>query len=433
MRMVDLIARKRDGDILTEKEIRFVINGYVSGKIPDYQMSAWTMAIYFSGMTDEEITALTRAMIDSGDRVDLSSIPGVKVDKHSTGGVGDTTTLVLAPLVAALGIPVAKMSGRGLGFTGGTLDKLESIPGFRVEWSTGAFIEHVRTCGLAVIGQTEDLVPADKKLYALRDVTGTVESIPLISSSIMSKKIASGADAIVLEVTTGSGAFMKDEQSAVALAETMVRIGTRVGRRTMAVITDMDQPLGRAVGNALEVKEAIALLHGEGPDDLKELVLTLGSLMVYAAGEASDPSQARVRLLEVLQSGRAWDQFRRFIASQGGDLAYVDNPERLPQAARQLELLATSSGYLTKLPAASIGLAAMQLGAGRETKESMIDHAAGIMLHRKIGDYVQAGEPILTLHTNRDNGESVREALGRAVTLGDYMPAHQLIHRIITD
>lgn len=433
MRMVDLIAKKRDGGSLTEDEIRFIISGYVSGRIPDYQISAWTMAIYFRGMIDEEIVALTRAMIDSGDCVDLSSIPGVKVDKHSTGGVGDTTTLVLAPLVASLGIPVAKMSGRGLGFTGGTLDKLESIPGFHVELPIDDFVAHVRKNGLAVIGQTGDLVPADKKLYALRDVTGSVESIPLIASSIMSKKIAAGADAIVLEVTVGSGAFMKDEASAVRLAKTMVRIGTRVGRRTIAVITDMNQPLGLAVGNALEIKEAIALLHGKGADDLKELVLTLGSLMVYAAGKASDLNQARELLLETLESGRAWDQFRRFIASQGGDTAYVDDPNKLPQAERQLILRATGNGYLTKLPANPIGLAAMRLGAGRETKDSVIDHAAGIVLHKKIGDYVQTGEPILTLHTNRDNGEAVREALGKRLVIGERVPGNQLIHRIITE
>lgn len=433
MRMVDIITKKRDGGTLTEEEIRFFVANYVSGNIPDYQASAWAMAVYFQGMNDSETAALTRAMIDSGECVDLSSINGIKVDKHSTGGVGDTTTLVLAPLVASLGVPVAKMSGRGLGFTGGTLDKLESIPGFRVELPIGTFMNLVKRSGIAVIGQTGDLVPADKKLYALRDVSGSVESIPLIASSIMSKKIAAGADAIVLEVTTGTGAFMKDEASAVRLAETMVRIGTQVGRRTMAVITDMSQPLGFAIGNALEIKEAIDTLRDAGPSDLKELVLTLGSLMVCAAGKADDPASARHLLLESIESGRAFSKFRSFIADQGGDVSFVDHPEKLPQAAHQIDFLAPKSGFITGLAADQIGLAAMLLGAGRAMKTSTIDYAAGIVLHKKIGDTVKQGEPILTLHTNQNNGEAVREKLHAAVKIGEQAAAHRLIHRIIEE
>ncbi|MFT8318160.1 MAG: pyrimidine-nucleoside phosphorylase [Sporolactobacillus sp.] len=431
MRMVDIIIKKREGQELSPEEIGFFIDGYVNGSVPDYQASALTMAIYFQGMTDREIADLTRSMIDSGDRIDLSAIKGIKVDKHSTGGVGDTTTLILAPLVASLGVPVAKMSGRGLGFTGGTLDKLESIPGFHVEISSGKFIDLVKREGIAVIGQTGDLVPADKKLYALRDVSGSVESIPLIASSIMSKKIAAGAEAIVLEVTTGRGAFMKDEQHACQLAETMVKIGNHVGRKTLAVITDMSQPLGFAIGNALEVKEAIQTLQGEGPEDLTELVLTLGSLMVLAAGKADSAEDAREQLIQSIQKGEAFAKFKKFIANQGGDLAVIDDPSLLPRASYRFDLPASRSGIIAQLAANEIGLAAMLLGAGRATKDSVIDYAAGIVLHKKIGDHVRKGEALLTIHANRTDVQEVREKLAAAIVIADEAPPYHLVHKII--
>ncbi|WP_010630772.1 pyrimidine-nucleoside phosphorylase [Sporolactobacillus vineae] len=433
MRMVDIITKKRDGHALTPEEINFFINGYVTGAIPDYQASALTMAIYFRDMSDQEIATLTEAMVHSGDTVDLSGIRGVKVDKHSTGGVGDTTTLVLAPLVAAAGVPVAKMTGRGLGFTGGTIDKLESIPGFHVTLTPEQFIRSVNEDQIAVIGQSSELVPADKKLYALRDVTGSVESIPLIASSIMSKKIAAGADAIVLEVTTGAGAFMKDEEGAVRLAETMVRIGRHVGRTTAAVITDMSQPLGRAVGNALEVKEAIETLRGAGPDDLKELVLTLGSLMVCAAGKMTDPGAAREQLESLLNDGRALEKFRQFVANQGGDPNVIDHPDSLPAARFQIELPAEHSGYITELAADQIGLAAMQLGAGRATKDDRIDPAAGIVLHKKVGDPVKQGESLLTIHSNRQDVTEVTAQLKRSIRFGSRSVRPKLIHGTITE
>jgi pyrimidine-nucleoside phosphorylase len=431
--MVDIITKKRDGQALTPEEIAFFIKGYVAGTIPDYQASALTMAIYFRDMSDQEIAALTQAMVDSGDTVDLSRIQGVKVDKHSTGGVGDTTTLVLAPLVAAAGVPVAKMSGRGLGFTGGTIDKLESIPGFSVTLTPEQFIRSVNEDHIAVIGQSRELVPADKKLYALRDVSGSVESIPLIASSIMSKKIAAGADAIVLEVTTGAGAFMKDEQGAVRLAETMVRIGRHVGRRTAAVITDMSQPLGYAVGNALEVKEAMDTLRGKGPEDLKELVLKLGSLMVCAAGKSASPEEAGQLLETLLNNGRALEKFRQFVANQGGDPTVVDHPDRLPAARFQTELPAERSGFVTAMAADQIGLAAMRLGAGRATKEDRIDPAVGIMLHKKVGDPVTQGESLLTIHSNRKDVAEVMKQLGQCIRIGDSVVRPKLIHGTITE
>jgi pyrimidine-nucleoside phosphorylase len=410
MRTVDLITKKRDGGELTENDINSLIRGYTDGTIPDYQMSAMAMAIFFRGMTPTERANLTMAMVHSGETIDLSEIAGIKVDKHSTGGVGDTTTLVLAPLVASIGVPVAKMSGRGLGHTGGTIDKLESVPGFHVEIDNGTFIELVNRNGLAVIGQSDNLTPADKKLYGLRDVTGTVNSIPLIASSIMSKKIASGADAIVLDVKTGDGAFMKEMAEAEDLAACMVDIGNRVGRRTVAVLSDMSQPLGNAIGNALEVKEAIDTLRGVGPQDLTELCLTLGSHMAVLAGVASSKEEARVLLEQAIANGQALEKFRTFLASQGGDASIVDEPERLPTAKYRFEVPSKESGFVAAIAAENMGLAAMLLGAGRATKESKIDLAVGIVLHKKVGDSVRAGESLATIHANN---EAVQEVMAK--------------------
>ncbi|MED4934657.1 pyrimidine-nucleoside phosphorylase, partial [Heyndrickxia coagulans] len=399
----------------------------------DYQASALAMAIYFQDMSDREIADLTMAMVHSGETLDLSAIHGIKVDKHSTGGVGDTTTLVLAPLVAALGVPVAKMSGRGLGHTGGTIDKLESIQGFHVEITIDQFIDLVNREKVAIIGQTAELAPADKKLYALRDVTATVDSIPLIASSIMSKKIAAGADAIVLDVTTGAGAFMKNEEDAIRLAETMVRIGNHVGRKTMAVISDMSQPLGYAIGNALEVKEAIDTLKGEGPDDLTELVLALGSQMVVLAGKATTLEEARNMLKEAIASGAGLAKFKKFVANQGGDPSVIDHPEKLPQAKYAIDLPAITSGYVSQMVADQIGVAAMMLGAGRATKEDKIDFAVGIVLRKKVGDRVEAGEPLATIYANREAVEDVKEKIYDNITISDHFEEPKLIHKIITE
>ena len=407
MRMVDLIEKKRDGQELTEEEINFIIKGYTDESVPDYQMSAFAMAVFFQGMTAKESAKLTMAMVASGDQIDLSPIEGIKVDKHSTGGVGDTTTLVLAPLVAALGIPVAKMSGRGLGHTGGTIDKLESVPGFHVEMSNQEFIDQVNKDKIAVIGQSANLTPADKKLYGLRDVTATVNSIPLIASSIMSKKIAAGADAIVLDVKIGSGAFMKDLKDAKKLASAMVKIGNTVNRKTMAVISDMSQPLGFAVGNALEVKEAIDTLLGQGPEDLRELCLTLGSYMVLLAGKAESPKEARVKLEEVIANGKALETFKTFLKAQGGDASVVDDPTKLPTAKYIFEVEAKEAGFVSEIIADKIGTAAMILGAGRATKASTIDLAVGLILRKKIGDQVNQGESLVNVHSNRENVEEV--------------------------
>ncbi|WP_046721565.1 pyrimidine-nucleoside phosphorylase [Heyndrickxia coagulans] len=433
MRMIDIIEKKRNGGELATEEINFFVKGYTEGTIPDYQASALAMAIYFQDMSDREIADLTMAMVHSGETLDLSAIHGIKVDKHSTGGVGDTTTLVLAPLVAALGVPVAKMSGRGLGHTGGTIDKLESIQGFHVEITTDQFIDLVNREKVAVIGQTADLAPADKKLYALRDVTATVDSIPLIASSIMSKKIAAGADAIVLDVTTGAGAFMKNEEDAIRLAETMVRIGNHVGRKTMAVISDMSQPLGYAIGNALEVKEAIDTLKGEGPDDLTELVLALGSQMVVLAGKATTLEEARKMLKEAIANGAGLEKFKKFVANQGGDPSVIDHPEKLPQAKYAIDLPAKTSGYVSKMVADQIGVAAMMLGAGRATKEDKIDFAVGIVLRKKVGDRVEAGEPLATIYANREAVEEVKEKIYDNITISDHGEEPKLIHKIITE
>ncbi|MEW9671039.1 pyrimidine-nucleoside phosphorylase [Ammoniphilus sp. 3BR4] len=400
MRMVDLIQKKRDGLALTKPEIDFIIKGYTEGTIPDYQVSAWAMAIYFQGMNAQEIADLTMAMVKSGEEVDLSGIEGIKVDKHSTGGVGDTTTLVLGPLVAAAGVPVAKMSGRGLGHTGGTIDKLEAISGFHTEITKEQFIDAVNRIKVAVAGQSGNLTPADKKLYGLRDVTATVNSIPLIASSIMSKKIASGADAIVLDVKTGDGAFMKTLEGSKELARTMVEIGQHVGRNTVAVISDMNQPLGFAVGNALEVKEAIDTLRGKGPKDLTELCLVLGAHMVVLAQKEANYEEAYNRLKQILDSGDAVSKMKEFIHAQGGNPDVVDHPEKLPQAQQQIEVKAASSGFIKSIKAEEIGHIAMMLGAGRKTKDDIIDLAVGVVLKKKVGDPVQAGEVLAVLHAN---------------------------------
>ena len=433
MRMVDIIEKKRDGQELTTAEINFFIEGYTKGEIPDYQASALAMAIYFQDMNDRERADLTRAMVESGDTIDLSAIDGVKVDKHSTGGVGDTTTLVLAPLVASLGVPVAKMSGRGLGHTGGTIDKLESIAGFHVELTREQFIDLVNIDKVAVIGQSGNLTPADKKLYALRDVTGTVNSIPLIASSIMSKKIAAGADAIVLDVKTGDGAFMKTQKDAEELAHAMVRIGNHVGRKTIAIISDMSQPLGFAIGNALEVKEAIETLQGKGPKDLTELVLTLGSQMVILAGKAKTSEEAKEMLLDAIHSGKALAKFKDFLTNQGGDASIVDDLTKLPQAKYKIELPAKQSGYISRMVADEIGVASMILGAGRATKEDVIDLAVGLVLHKKVGDKVEEGESILTIYSNRENVEDVKQKLYDNIFIADTATAPTLIHTIITE
>ncbi|WP_026477941.1 pyrimidine-nucleoside phosphorylase [Alkaliphilus transvaalensis] len=411
MRAYDLILKKRNGNQLSKEEINFLVINYVNGNIPDYQMAAMNMAIFFKGLDKDETLNLTLAMMESGDTVSLKEIPGIKVDKHSTGGVGDTTTLVLAPLVAAAGVPVAKMSGRGLGHTGGTLDKFESIPGFSTDLTIEEMVEAVTNSGVAVVGQTGNLVPADKKLYALRDVTATVDSLPLIASSIMSKKLASGADALVLDVKTGDGAFLKDLDAAVELAKTMVEIGQGAGRETVAVITDMDQPLGKAIGNALEIEEAILTLKGEGPKDLEELCLFLGSHMLYLAKAVNSQEEGQKVLMELLNDGSGLKKLKELIEVQKGNSKVVDDLSLLPRAINQVSVKSTLRGYIHKIKAESIGVGAMKLGAGRETKESVIDLAVGIILEKKVGDFVEIGEEIAIIHTNDDEGSlKVKEA-----------------------
>nr|WP_300817841.1 pyrimidine-nucleoside phosphorylase [uncultured Acetatifactor sp.] len=423
MRMYDIIMKKRNGGELTKEEIDFFIEDYTKGDIPDYQVAALMMAIYFRKMTEAETLALTMAMADSGDRLDLSGIRGVKVDKHSTGGVGDKTSLALAPMVAACGIPVAKMSGRGLGHTGGTIDKLESFPGFTTALTTERFIQNVNRIGIAIMGQTADLAPADKKLYALRDVTATVDNLSLIASSIMSKKLAAGADAIVLDVKTGSGAFMKQEAEARALAEEMVKIGKNAGRRTVAVISDMDQPLGFAVGNALEVKEAIDTLGGHGPADFLELCLTLGSQMLMAGGKAESAREAEGMLRGVIADGSALRKLAEFVEAQGGDSRVVYHPELLPEAAITLPVEAPKSGYVTRIVCDEVGICSLILGGGRETKESEIDLSVGLVLRKKVGDYVESGEPLAVIHANdAGKAEQARTRYLKACTIAGDVP-----------
>ena len=400
MQMTDLIAKKRDGGVLSTEEIDFMIQGYTRGEIPDYQMSAMCMAILLRGMDDRETLDMTMSMMHSGETLDLSPIKGIKADKHSTGGVGDKTSLILCPMVAATGLKIAKMSGRGLGHTGGTIDKLESFPGFTTAISEETFFKNVNDIGIAIMGQTADLVPADKKIYALRDVTGTVPSIPLIVSSIMSKKLASGSDVIVLDVKCGDGAFMKTEAQAEELARGLTRIGRLAGRKCAAVITDMDQPLGYAVGNAVEVREAIEVLRGEKQGDLLELCLTLGSLMMVEAGVVWSQEEAKLELLKTIEDGSALRKLAQMVDGQGGDASPVFDPDLLPQAAVKLEAPAEKGGFVARIFAEKIGLISMHLGGGRATKESSIDLSVGVVLHKKVGDAVQPGESLATIHAS---------------------------------
>lgn len=402
MRVYDLIRKKRDGLTLSREELEFLLRGYTEGGIPDYQMAAFCMAVYFRGLSPEETAAFTLAMARSGEELDLSSIPGIKVDKHSTGGVADTTTLVLAPLVAACGVPVVKMSGRGLGHTGGTIDKLEAIPGFRTDLSPAEVVTVAREVGVVVAGQTGHLAPADKKLYALRDVTATVDSIPLIASSVMSKKLAGGAEAILLDVKCGSGAFLKSEQEAKELAKLMVSIGQAAGRRTVAVVSDMNQPLGRAVGNALEVREAIATLRGEGPRRLEELCLLLAGEMICLGGRASSLEEGRRLAEQALRSGEGLERFRRWIKAQGGAEEVVDTPGLLPLAEVVRSVTAQREGYLASVVAEELGRAAVLLGAGRARKEDPVDSGVGLIVHAQIGERVERGAPLATLYARTE-------------------------------
>lgn len=433
MRINDIIIKKRDGGKLTEQEIRFFVDGYTNGEIPDYQASALLMAIYFQGMTKEETYALTAAMRDSGDIADLSEIHGIKVDKHSTGGVGDKTTLIVGPLAAACGVPVAKMSGRGLGFTGGTVDKLDSIPGFQTTLEESEFFHLVNENGIAVIGQTGTIAPADKKIYALRDVTGTIENLSLISSSIMSKKLASGSDAIVLDVKCGDGAFMNTPEKAEALGNMMVEIGNSDGKKTIAVITDMEQPLGRAVGNSLEVIEAIDTLKGKGPQDITELSLELAGMMIYAGGKADTPEKGKSMAREALKSGAALEKMRSFIQGQGGDESVIDQYSLFKGHLYEMNVTSPAIGYVEKLYAKQVGLASQHAGAGRSSKEESIDMAAGIYLNKKVGDVVLEGELLAVIYGN--DAEKVKTAareLEKAYVIGKEKPqTRPLIHKVL--
>ncbi len=433
MRMYDLILKKRNGSELTTEEINYFVDQYTKGEIPDYQVSALLMAIYFQKMNGRETADLTMAMVNSGDILNLSEIKGIKVDKHSTGGVGDTTTLVLGPMVAALGVPVAKMSGRGLGHTGGTIDKLESFKGFSVEMPREQFIGNVNNIKIAVGGQTGELAPADKKLYALRDVTATVDNVSLIASSIMSKKIAAGADCIVLDVKVGEGAFMKTPEAAHELATEMVTIGTNVGRKTVAIISDMDQPLGLAIGNALEVEEAIDTLKGKGPEDLFELCLTLGSNMVTLAGAAQTVEEAREKLKETITTGAAIEKLKDFVRAQGGDTSCIDDTNLLPKAKYIVPVVCEEDGYVEKIHAESIGLIAMELGAGRATKESVIDLAVGIVLNKKRGDKVVKGDILAYIHSNDESNieKASKDILSNYVITPELTNIIPLIHDIV--
>ena len=434
MNMVEIIEKKKLGKALSEEEIVCFVRGAADGSIPDYQLAALLMAIRLNGMTREETVALTLAMAHSGDICDLSSIPGIPVDKHSTGGVGDTTTLILAPLVAACGVPVAKMSGRGLGHTGGTLDKLESIPGMRVDLSEEAFLSQVRKIGVAVIGQTRNLAPADKALYALRDVTATVDSLPLIASSIVSKKLASGAQGVVLDVKTGAGALMHTTEASIELARTMVRIGCDAGRRMMALVTDMGEPLGSHVGNALEVKEAIDALSGRVQGPLLEVSLELGARMLMLADAAADLSEARQKLMDALESGRGLERLHAMIAAQGGDPACCDDVTRLPQAPVIRDVPAAAAGYVQRMDTVGLGSAAQAMGAGRRVKTDVIDPAVGFVMRRRIGERVEAGEALATVHArDKASAQAASEAIARCVVIGPEPAAPcKLIHAIVT-
>ena len=433
MRMYDILAKKRDGGILTDEEIQFFIDGYVSGAIPDYQASALLMAIFLKGMTPHETAALTRSMAQSGDLVDLSSIDGIKVDKHSTGGVGDKTTLIVAPVVASLGVRVAKMSGRGLGHTGGTVDKLESIPGFRTTLDREAFFDVVRRVGVSVIGQSGNLAPADKKLYALRDVTATVNSIPLIASSIMSKKIAAGSDRILLDVKTGSGAFMKTLEDSIALAKEMVSIGEHVGRRTVALITDMDRPLGCAIGNALEVREACETLQGRGPADLTEVCIELAANMLWLA-EKGELAQCRSLARQQIANGEAFAKLKEMVQAQGGDTSVLDNPEKFAPPNVCYEVLAQREGFLYAMDTERCGVASMELGAGREKKEDPIDYSAGIVLRKKVGDFVRKGEVLASFYSSEESKcRTAEQTFTQALRIQDARPKQTaLIHTRVT-
>lgn len=431
MRMVDVIDQKRNGGVLSDEQLQFFVDGVVDGSLPDYQISALLMAIYFQGMTDREQTQLTMKMMHSGERLDLSKIPGIKVDKHSTGGVGDKTSLPLAAMVAALGIPVPMISGRGLGHTGGTLDKLEAIPGFQVELSEQDFIKQVAEEKLAIIGATRDVAPADKKIYALRDVTDTVDSIPLIASSIMSKKLASGTDALVIDVKTGAGAFMKTEDSAVKLAKALVAIGKQAGLKCEAVISDMNQPLGSKIGNTLEIEETLDLLKGKGPKDLLELVLELGSRMVVMGQQAASLAEARAKLEQTIADGSALARFKAMIKAQHGDPNVVDDYSLMPHAKYQIEYPAQKGGVIAKLTADEIGMASMLMGGGRQKADDQLDYAVGIELHKKIGDSVQKGESIMTIWSNREDIDDVKELLDQAVAIKESAQQPTLIHETI--
>ena len=431
MRMVDVIDQKRNGGVLSDEQLQFFVDGVVDGSLPDYQISALLMAIYFQGMTDREQTQLTMKMMHSGERLDLSKIPGIKVDKHSTGGVGDKTSLPLAAMVAALGIPVPMISGRGLGHTGGTLDKLEAIPGFQVELSEQDFIKQVAEEKLAIVGATRDVAPADKKIYALRDVTDTVDSIPLIASSIMSKKLASGTDALVIDVKTGAGAFMKTENSAVKLAKALVAIGKQAGLKCEAVISDMNQPLGSKIGNTLEIEETLDLLKGNGPKDLLELVLELGSRMVVMGQQAASLAEACAKLEQTIADGSALARFKAMIKAQHGDPNVVDDYSLMPHAKYQIEYPAQKGGVIAKLTADEIGMASMLMGGGRQKADDQLDYAVGIELHKKIGDSVQKGESIMTIWSNREDIEDVKELLAQAVAIEESAQQPTLIHETI--
>ncbi|MGE5473119.1 MAG: pyrimidine-nucleoside phosphorylase [Ignavibacteriales bacterium] len=411
MRIYDIIEKKKKGEELTKEEINYLITGFCEQKIFDYQVAALLMAIYFKGMSKQEISTLTMAMASSGDMIDLSEIKGIKVDKHSSGGVGDKTTLIVAPLVAAAGIPVAKMSGRALGHSGGTIDKLEAIEGFNTAISREKFIESVNKINIAIAGQTGNLVPADKKLYALRDVTATVDSIPLIASSIMSKKIAGGADAIVLDVKAGSGAFMKDAEKAKELAKVMVEIGESLNRKTVAVVSNMDQPLGYAVGNSLEVKEAIETLKGKGPKDLEEICLVLGAYMLKLSGRTEEIPELKNSLKELLANGKAFEKFREMVVNQGGNVDLIDNPEKFKQAEFKIPVKAENDGYITAIKTDLIGIASMQLGAGRESKEDKIEYDVGVIVERKIGDKVSKGDVLAWMHANDNQKAQTSEKI----------------------